>query len=455
MKLKTFKSLNYENFKYDAKKCLNPITKKLTKQIITLNAEKIKELFHSYDLTIIKNKNKTKEIIEENKEFKQRLDKYYAYKKYLDKKSKIKKNKPSILDILKRKYFKKRYKIPNFPRNIFSRNPLNYKGLDIREYFNELFRNNKKKISLKEKNLDFLSRLQEYVNYEKSKEKTPIHLIRKTLILSPKRKSSIIREKIKNINSPKKKIKLKNYKTIWNDLNNENKEENENKEYKMDNTSEKVKNIKIKRSSIFKDANFIYNVLNEEDEDFKYLNEYEKKHMIRLIQEEENLKDYKKFVNKALSNNNFFQVIDNDDSENESQDNSSKNNNLNKKITNIKLSIPSLNSKTKSTLSSGNSEESIFSSVNQEKSNNKTIDQNLIKLEINNENEKLTQKIKGTNSTNKKFKLRKSLTIRDFSDIKPSQGQPQILFPENTEDINKNKLSISINKNGIKIKNNK
>ena len=167
MKLKTFKSLNYENFKYDAKKCLNPITKKLTKQIITLNAEKIKELFHSYDLTIIKNKNKTKEIIEENKEFKQRLDKYYAYKKYLDKKSKIKKNKPSILDILKRKYFKKRYKIPNFSRNIFSRNPLNYKGLDIREYFNELFRNNKKKISLKEKNLDFLSRLQEYVNHTK------------------------------------------------------------------------------------------------------------------------------------------------------------------------------------------------------------------------------------------------------------------------------------------------
>ena len=458
MKLKKFKTINYENLKSDAKKCLSPITKKKSKQIITLNAEKIKENFHSYDLSKKKNKNKTIKLIEENKEFKHQMNKYYSYKNFLDKKDKFKPGKLDVLDILKRKYFKKRYKIPNFSHNIFNRNPLNCKGLDIREYFNELYRKNKKKNTLKEKNLDFLCRLQEYIKNEKSKDKSPINDVRKSLFISPKRKSFLIKEKVKNIELSDKKEKLKNYKTIWNNLNkeinktNENKEKNETDKNNENNENkediEKLKNRKILRSSIFKDANFIYQILNEEDEDFKDLNEYEKNHMIKLIQEEEYLKDYKKFINKAVSDNNFFQVIDSIDLEKgESENNTITNTNLKKQKININSSIPNIKRNTKSKISYRNSEENSFSSENPKILNNQIIGSNLKKLEINNEN----QKIKDSSSRNIKLypSFKKSMTLKNFSDIKISHAQSPSQF--NIGDINKkNFLTISINKFGIK-----
>ena len=163
MKLKKYKTLNYENLKSNAKKCLSPIIKRISNNNIKSNIKKIKDMFHFYNLILSDNTKIYNEYVTSNKTFMHTIKNYYSYKSYINKKEKHKKKEEfNEIDNLKLNYFKKGYKIPNF-YNLFRINPLSFQGISIRQYFNELYKKDKKKISMKEKNIDYLLRLEKNI----------------------------------------------------------------------------------------------------------------------------------------------------------------------------------------------------------------------------------------------------------------------------------------------------
>ena len=449
MKLKAFKTLNYENLKIDAKKCLSPVLKKLSNQKIKSNIEKIKSTFHSYDQTLLNTKLQNNELEKDNNIFKKHLNKYFSYKNFLDKKQKhkTKKNNLNELEKLKLKYYKKGYKIPNLVKNIFTLSPLNYEGVPIRKYFNELYKKEKKEITLKEKNLDFLIRLDKNIkdikikeNIEnKDKNKNKI----KSVNISPIKRFSVYKQKFKNSNS-KLIVKSINF------------------EEKKELSPEKLKSIKNEDKNNNNNNNIdmnidYYNKLFEEDEEFKELNEYEKKCFLKLIQDNENVKKYNKYINKILKDKTYFDIIDNKNFESNGKhmNKNNYNKNLNKtESIHIKSSKPRHNYKKNKLNNMDNSEESSISSEKPDLSSNQTIDL-LIKNQKNNNpntNTIFNNNNKNQNSRNFKLypKLKKSLTIKNFIDLN------NIAVNNNNKIINKQTRQIISHPTNInKIKNNK
>ena len=339
MKIKyKFKTLNYEKLKIDVKKCLSPVLKKVSKRNISSNINQIKSLFNSYDLSLINKKEKNKELIRENNIFKHHLNKYNSYKNFLanKKKHKIKGKQLSQIENLKIKYFNRGYKIPKLSNNLFKISPLNFQGISIRQYFNELYKKEKKEITLKEKNVDFLSRLEKAIKDMKIKKNSYIidTKDKKTVNISPRKRIFNIKQQLKKTIS---KSSTKSIKTI----------DNKDKDIQSE----------INKNKYLSD----YDLL-EEDEEFKELNQYEKNRIIKLLKEEEKIKKYNKFINNILKDKSYFQVIDTNDIElkHEEQKNNNNNNtiNPNKMISSKTIKHIKRNSK----ISISNSEDNSFSS---------------------------------------------------------------------------------------------
>ena len=139
MKLRSFKTLNFESIPSEVKKCLSPQTKKISSYYINSNINIIKSNLILFNKKLIQQRHKNQEIIETNSRFKKYMDKYTTYKKYLTEKDKhkIKRKSKSAIDLLIDTYIKKGYKKPNLETNIFHVNPLNDAGKTIKRYFDE------------------------------------------------------------------------------------------------------------------------------------------------------------------------------------------------------------------------------------------------------------------------------------------------------------------------------
>ena len=410
MKIKyKFKTLNYENLKIDVKKCLSPVLKKVSKRNISSNINQIKSLFNSYDLSLINRKEKNNELIRENNIFKHHLNKYNSYKNFLDKKKKHKNKGKQLSQIenLKIKYFNRGYKIPKLSNNLFKISPLNFQGISIRQYFNELYKKEKKEITLKEKNVDFLSRLEKAIKDMKIKKNSYIidTKDKKTVNISPRKRIFNIKQQLKKTIS---KSSTKSIKTI----------DNKDKDIKSE----------INKNKYLSD----YDLL-EEDEEFKELNQYEKNRIIKLLKEEEKIKKYNKFINNILKDKSYFQVIDTNDIElkHEEQKNNNNNNtiNPNKMISSKTIKHIKRNSK----ISISNSEDNSFSSEYRPfKPSNQTMDYYTKTLKnIHNNKPKiiLTNDNININSNNKKNSNKSffSRNIKNYPKLKKSQTLKNVI----------------------------
>ena len=202
---KKYKILDYNNLDNDVKKCLSPIIKKLSKENIISYIENIKNLFHSYDKTNSKIKKNNIEISKENKIFQEHMDKYHTYKNFIENSNKHKNNtkKSSQIENLVLEYLKKGYRVPNISHNLFKNNPLNNSGLAVRNYFNKLIKEEKREITDKEKNLDFLYRL----NYNVKTLKNMKHSEFKDYAQLSNKNSTIVSQDASNFESPEKSLK--------------------------------------------------------------------------------------------------------------------------------------------------------------------------------------------------------------------------------------------------------
>lgn len=436
MRLKKYKTSDFESFGNDVNKCLSPVIKKTTREIIDSNIKEIKDIFHSYDITNLNIQKQNNELVESNKVFKNHLNKYYSFKQFLKEKNKHKNKKKEInnIDNLILLYFKKGYKIPNFYHNLFKRSPLNFEGLPIKQYFNELYKKEKKEISFKEKNADFLIRLQKSIKNIKiskaaNKKSQNISLIRKSILAMQKLKEFESFNNIEKNKATKKSISQ----SIIKSRNSEEQIHSENRKSLINRKSSNITN------------NNKYSM--DDDEEFKDLNDYEKKRILKLMKEERNAESYKKFIHTALSDKNFFKIIDNNDillnvDSDKKKEEKSISFNSNRK-NKIKSSISIKNIKMKS---KPNSEESSFSSRRHEISSSKS--QNKF-IPI------LTNKSISLNSRNYtiKPKFKKSLTIRNDLNIKFNKSPIQYMNYIGNTYKNKNKFfTMTYRNNNIKKK---
>ena len=206
---KKYKTLDYNKLDNEVKKCLSPIIAKLSKENTISCIENIKNLFHSYDKTNSNIKKNNIEISKENKVFQEHMDKYHTYKNFIENSNKHKNNtkQSSHIDNLVLEYLKKGYRVPNISHNLFKKNPLNYSGLDVRNYFNKLIKEEKRQITDKEKNLDFLYRL----NYNVKTLKNMKHSDFKDYVQSSNKNSTIVSQDDSNFYSPEKSVKYTNF----------------------------------------------------------------------------------------------------------------------------------------------------------------------------------------------------------------------------------------------------
>ena len=266
----SFKSLNYESFSKDVKKCLSPASKKISDYYTKSNINTIKSILNTFNRKISEDKDKNHEIIEINSRFKKYMDKYYTYKKYFKEKDKhkIKKKSKSAINILIDDYIKKGYKIPNLEKNIFHINPLNERGKIINKYYDEYIKNNKRPVNYREKNFFYLNRLKEHIKAEKFKDNKNM--------LELNLASNINNQNNKNIdnNDTYSNLFLKNY----------------------------YKNIALNNK------NDKYNF--DENENFMKLSEYDQKNLIKLIKDNEDNKNYNEYLEKILKDNKYFETID-------------------------------------------------------------------------------------------------------------------------------------------------
>ena len=283
MNLRSFKTLNYETFSNEVRKCLSPYTKKISSYYINKTINKIKSNLRLYNQTISAYRNKNLEIIENNSRFKKYMDKYCSYKKYMKEKDKhkIKKKLKGTIDILMNEYIKKGYKKPNLEKNIFHVNPLNNTGKIIQNYFDEYIRNKKKFVNSKEKNFYYLNKLKDCIKTQKFKDND--NILSELNLSTPN--NTNIKEKEHNLGN----LVIKKY--FKNNINinqqqclSENDREKNNKNYEID-----------------------------KDENFLKLNEYEQNNIRQLIKEYKDIKKYKSFIDKALKDKKYFNTIDNDD----------------------------------------------------------------------------------------------------------------------------------------------
>ena len=322
---KKYKTLDYNKLDNEVKKCLSPIIAKLSKENIISCIESIKNLFHSYDKTNSNIKKNNIEISKENKVFQEHMDKFHTYKNFIENSNKHKNNtkKTSHIENLILEYLKKGYRVPNISHNLFKKNPLNNNGLDVRNYFNKLIKEEKRQITDKEKNLDFLYRL----NYNIKTLKNMKHSEFKDYAQSPNKNSTIISQDGSNFGSPEKSVKYtKSFNnSILRNIHLEEKKRvfSEKKKQSKSNGKNNINymNIYLKNKSI------------DNDENFNELNDYEKKRIKNLIKEADSVKKYKGFVENALNNKNFFKIIDNNDIDlnviNQIKQNDIENENLN------------------------------------------------------------------------------------------------------------------------------
>ena len=294
MKFNRFKTLNQDSFPKEVKKCLSPVSKKISLYYINSNIRAIKSSLDIFNKKNSTEKNKNSEIVEENSRFKNYMDKYYEYKKYFKEKEKhkIKKKKKGTIDLIVDNYIKKGYKIPNLEKNIFHVNPLNDAGKTIQKYFDEYITNNKRLVTSKEKNFFYLYKLQDQIRIQKFKEKKDLQML---LNLSNYNSENNNFENNK-LNTNYSNIFLKKY---FNNIK---------KPCLSDNESNLEEN---NLESVNNDININY----EKDEDFIKLNEYEQNGIRQLIKDSEENKKYKSFIEKALNNKKYFNVIDNDNIE--------------------------------------------------------------------------------------------------------------------------------------------
>lgn len=298
---KKYKTLDYNKLDNEVKKCLSPIIAKLSKENTISCIENIKNLFHSYDKTNSNIKKNNIEISKENKVFQEHMDKYHTYKNFIENSNKHKNNtkQSSHIDNLVLEYLKKGYRVPNISHNLFKKNPLNYSGLDVRNYFNKLIKEEKRQITDKEKNLDFLYRL----NYNVKTLKNMKHSEFKDYVQSSNKNSTIVSQDDSNFYSPEKSVKYtKSFNnSILRNIHIEEKKRVFSEKKKLSKNNINYMNIYLKNKSI------------DNDENFNELNDYEKKRIKNLIKEADSLKNYKAFVENALNNKNFFKIIDNND----------------------------------------------------------------------------------------------------------------------------------------------
>ena len=292
---------------------------------------------------------------------------------------------------------------------------------------------------MKEKNLDYLLRLEKSIKNIKINKNLESKDNIKSVNITPKRKINIFKQKLKYFESPKKQCNNKDYKiSISQNIKNINKENNK---ISFGNTQ-----------SNFKDINN-YKALIEEDEEFKELNEYEKKRILSIVKEEENVRNYRKYIYKILNDNKFFEVINSDD---RNKDYKNKNNNninsLDKKTKKIYAHSRN-NDKMKYKINIDSLDDISFSSNKPEIPNNKNIDVNLKKYK-NNFGNKINLKMinnKYKYSRNIKIpRLRKSLTLKNVLCTKKNNVQVQLFnsiqnINKNKKEINNKRLSYSVN----------
>ena len=300
---KKYKTLDYNQFDNDVKKCLSPIIAKLSKENTISCIENIKNLFHSYDKINSNIKKGNIKISKENKIFQEHMNKYQIYKKFIENSNKHKNNakKISQIDNLVLEYLKKGYKVPNISHNLFKKSPLNYSGLAVRNYFNKFIKEEKRQITDKEKNLDFLYRLHHNVKTLKKMMHS------KDYAQSPNKNSTIASQDASNFESPENSVKYtRNFNnSILRNIHIEEKKRvlSEKKKLSKNNTKNSINNLTI----------YLQSKSIDNDENFNELNDYEKKRIKNLIKEADSLKSYKGFVEKALTDKNFFKIIDNND----------------------------------------------------------------------------------------------------------------------------------------------
>ena len=142
-KFNRFKTLNPDSFSKEVKKCLSPVSKKISLYYINSNIKAIKSSLNIFNKKYSSQKHKNSDIIENNSRFKEYMDKYYEYKKFFKEKEKhkTKKKKKGTIELLIDNYIKKGYKLPNLEKNIFHVNPLNDSGNTIQKYFDEYIAN--------------------------------------------------------------------------------------------------------------------------------------------------------------------------------------------------------------------------------------------------------------------------------------------------------------------------
>ena len=320
---KKYKTLDYNKLDNEVKKCLSPIIAKLSKENTNSCIENIKNLFHSYDKTNSNIKMNNIEISKENKVFQEHMDKYHTYKNFIENSNKHKNNikQSSHIDNLVLEYLKKGYRVPNISHNLFKKNPLNYSGLAVRNYFNKLIKEEKRQITDKEKNLDFLYRL----NFNVKTIKNMKHSEFKDYVQLSNKNSTVVSQDDSNFDSPEKSVKYtKSFNnSILKNIHIEEKKRVFSEKKKLSKNNINYMNIYLKNNSI------------DNDENFNELNDYEKKRIRNLIKEADSLKSYKGFVENALNNKNFFKIIDNNDIDLDKINQIKQNNIENEKVNNF------------------------------------------------------------------------------------------------------------------------
>ena len=393
MKLRSFKTLNFDSFPSEVKKCLSPQTKKISSYYINSNINIIKSNLILFNKKLIQQRHKNQEIIETNSRFKKYMDKYTTYKKYLKEKDKhkIKRKSKSAIDLLIDNYIKRGYKKPNLETNIFHVNPLNDAGKIIKRYFDEYIKNKKKLVDSKEKNFYYLNKLKNCITAQKFKDN----------------KNMLLELNISNPNSTR--IKGKNY---------------------------NMSNLIIKK--YFNSENN-YDI--EKDEYFKELNEYEQNNIRQLIKEYEEIKKYKLFVDKVLKNKKYFNTIDNDSfdliKKKEITSATSLKNNNNKKIK-IKIDYNNIHENLEKFVKSEDNNEfsSINSnlkenSINSNNENNKTennFKKKFITKQLSFTSNKNNSKYNFTHQKNNYISLNKKIFAFKDSDIRTPKANKKLSF---------------------------
>ena len=406
MELKKFKTIDYNQFGNDVQRCLSHVIKKITNEKILSNIKGIKEMFRSYDQINLNLKNNNIELVKENKTFKNNMDKYNIYKKFvyeLDK-HKNKEKKQSHLENLTLEYIRKGYKVPNFSHNLFKGNPLNYNGMIIRNYFNELYKQENKPINDKEKNLFYLCKLQKNIKNIKNikiMNSVGYQSISSNKDINFSRKESNSFESNKNEINNKQNLNNLILKSIYNS-----------EKKRKEGLSEKNSLKRNTKNNNFIDIISDYKTI-DENEDFQKLNDYEKKHIKILIKESQNTKKYNNMIEKIIKNKNFFKIIDNNEIEFKNETKKKKD------ITNkMKSSIELKNLKKHLKINIPNSEENSFSSENKNISSSKSLNLYLKNRKKNIQHNSIPNlkkdKIKIRNSRNIKVyrKEEKSLTLK-------------------------------------------